>query len=793
MREGSRARLGCARGRSSASTQRGPLPHRSTRWGWRWRPASPAACSRRWASATTGRTSASTARCSPSAPSSSPTRTSTTSPASSARSSARFATRAPTSASRRPTSAASRRCSRSSARASWPTAASPPDDDGWCSLSLHAGGTSGELRRAGADPDRLLDRRGLAQLPAHVRHRRVPPRAARRRDRRPRRERRVASPPPRRRAERGRRGDRRVRARLHPARRDPADRHRLDPLGDRRRASPRATRATSACTRRCSPTGLMRLHQAGKVSNAGKGAYDGVSVATFAARLRGAVRVARREPRGRLPSRRAGQLARARSRANRGWSRSTARWRSTSRARSSPTRSTASQFSGIGGHEDFVAGPALDLEDRSLLCFPSTAQTRGRQTISRIVPWFERRRRDHHAAPPGRRRRHRVRGRRAAGQDRAPARRSRWPRSPHRSSATVCARRPSARPRATPPSRRRVGEPRLGLDLHAAWQALRPLLDAGGYLPWSEGALRPAALRSIANEIMLGRRRSIVELGSGVSTIVLARLLRERGGELRSGRARSAVGAVRARRARARGLTEFAEVVEAPLEPASPGDRGLRLVRPRRSRRSPQDRAVAGRRPARLPRRHRTQPLSRPCRSCASGLHPAPSWCSTTPRGRVSRRSSSAGGTSRNRARPDALRGHRRGHGPGRLAAGPAGTRRAGVGQLRLVEPLAQLVGPSNTATAPAASSSSREKPPLSTADRRDAVALRRLDLPDGVADHHRFLPPRRLLARGGDQVGLGLGRLDVGRGGPAVDEIAGSRAGRGSARPPSPSRRRRG
>src|SRR4051794_32685763 len=36
------------------------------------------------------------------------------------------------------------------------TVATPPDAEGWCSLSLHAGGTVGELRRAGADPDRLL-------------------------------------------------------------------------------------------------------------------------------------------------------------------------------------------------------------------------------------------------------------------------------------------------------------------------------------------------------------------------------------------------------------------------------------------------------------------------------------------------------------------------------------------------------------------------------------------------------------------------------------------------------------
>src|SRR5215208_232757 len=36
------------------------------------------------------------------------------------------------------------------------TVATPPDDEGWCSLSLHAGGTARELLRAGEDPERLL-------------------------------------------------------------------------------------------------------------------------------------------------------------------------------------------------------------------------------------------------------------------------------------------------------------------------------------------------------------------------------------------------------------------------------------------------------------------------------------------------------------------------------------------------------------------------------------------------------------------------------------------------------------
>jgi acyl-CoA hydrolase len=46
------------------------------------------------------------------------------------------------------------------------------------------------------------------------------------------------------------------------------------------------------------------------------------------------------------------------------------------------------QFSGIGGHEDFISGPALSLEDRALLCLPSTYSSGGERR-SRIVPYFE--------------------------------------------------------------------------------------------------------------------------------------------------------------------------------------------------------------------------------------------------------------------------------------------------------------------------------------------------------------------------------------------------------------------
>ncbi len=45
------------------------------------------------------------------------------------------------------------------------TVAAPPDAGGWCSLSLHAGGTVTELRRAGADPGRLLVVEAAAGFP----------------------------------------------------------------------------------------------------------------------------------------------------------------------------------------------------------------------------------------------------------------------------------------------------------------------------------------------------------------------------------------------------------------------------------------------------------------------------------------------------------------------------------------------------------------------------------------------------------------------------------------------------
>ena len=45
------------------------------------------------------------------------------------------------------------------------------------------------------------------------------------------------------------------------------------------------------------------------------------------------------------------------------------------------------QFSGVGGHEDFVSGPGLTADGRSMVCLPSTSTVNGVLT-SRILTQF---------------------------------------------------------------------------------------------------------------------------------------------------------------------------------------------------------------------------------------------------------------------------------------------------------------------------------------------------------------------------------------------------------------------
>ncbi len=102
-----------------------------------------------------------------------------------------------------------------------------------------------------------------------------------------------------------------------------------------------------------------------------------------------------------------------------------------------------------------------------------------------------------------------------------------------------------------------------------AWFALGAL--QGPYLPWGSGSMRPAGLVEVCNDVVLNDRSNIVELGSGVSTVMLARLLAQLGGS--SPRRLVAVEHdARWRRwvmgqLRAEGVGTDVVVVEAPLRP----------------------------------------------------------------------------------------------------------------------------------------------------------------------------------------------------------------------------------
>jgi len=131
-------------------------------------------------------------------------------------------------------------------------------------------------------------------------------------------------------------------------------------------------------------TGLMHLHQAGKVTNR-KGVHDGVSIVTFALgsnelyRWLDGQELVRFLPidevntpsvisqnremvsiNGALAVDLAGQIV--------------------------ADTLVGQQYSGIGGHEDFVAGASLADEGRSLVCMPSVAG-RGEARFSRILPF----------------------------------------------------------------------------------------------------------------------------------------------------------------------------------------------------------------------------------------------------------------------------------------------------------------------------------------------------------------------------------------------------------------------
>jgi acyl-CoA hydrolase len=267
------------------------------------------------------------------------------------------------------------------------TVATPPDADGWCSLSLHAGGTINELRRAGADPDRLLvvevsdayprtfglgeHRHALHvdEIDILVHSTDAP----------------LALPG----------GD------AAPNDVDKAiARHAVDfvPSGATLQTGigsiPNQIATLLAegdggdygLHSEMFTDGCMHLHRAGKITNDGKGQYDGVSVTTFAF---GSAELYEwlndNETVAFLPV----EIVNSPEVIGANSDMVSINGALAIDIQGQVVADTISgdQFSGIGGAEDFVAGAGLELSDRSLICLPSTFE-KDDKLQSRIVPWF---------------------------------------------------------------------------------------------------------------------------------------------------------------------------------------------------------------------------------------------------------------------------------------------------------------------------------------------------------------------------------------------------------------------
>ncbi len=130
-------------------------------------------------------------------------------------------------------------------------------------------------------------------------------------------------------------------------------------------------------------TGLMRLHKAGKISNARKGQFPGMSITTFSAGTEELYEFLDGSEEVRfLPV----EIVNSPEVVSRNHRMVTINGALTIDLWGQAVADTIGnrQFSGIGGHEDFVSVAGFELEDRALLCMPSTA-TVGGQRISRIA------------------------------------------------------------------------------------------------------------------------------------------------------------------------------------------------------------------------------------------------------------------------------------------------------------------------------------------------------------------------------------------------------------------------
>ena len=131
-------------------------------------------------------------------------------------------------------------------------------------------------------------------------------------------------------------------------------------------------------------TGLMRLHQAGKVTNLNKGEFEGSSITTFAAGIPELYEWLDHNDAVRFLPVDVVNDARLIA-ANHDFVSINGATAVDLYGQVAADTINFHQHSGAGGHEDFLAGAGLQLDDRSLLCLrSSTIKNEGR--ISRIVP-----------------------------------------------------------------------------------------------------------------------------------------------------------------------------------------------------------------------------------------------------------------------------------------------------------------------------------------------------------------------------------------------------------------------
>ena len=55
------------------------------------------------------------------------------------------------------------------------------------------------------------------------------------------------------------------------------------------------------------------------------------------------------------------------------------------------------------------------------------------------------------------------------------------------------------------------------------------LLNAN-YFPWTNSSISPTSIRLIINEIIINQRSEVIEFGAGISTLYIARILKDKGG-----------------------------------------------------------------------------------------------------------------------------------------------------------------------------------------------------------------------------------------------------------------------